>query len=107
MAPRTKFRLPVVLAFVAFSMALALPACGDDDGGAPSQEDFAAEADAICSDADKKQVAIKSEEQGGPYNNFDNPTYLKDWSEVTKDAIAELEQVEPSEESEDAFDDML
>ena len=109
MSIRPKFHPLVALALLAISAVLAASACGDDDDdGGPSQEDFAAQADSICADADKKQSAIKSRgTQPGPYHNFNDAAYLQQWSAVTTDAVAKLEDIEASGESRTAFDEMV
>jgi len=81
---------------------LSVAGCGgEDDDEGPSQQEFIAQADAICQEADKKQAK-------GIYGpNFSDAAYLSRHNAVTRDALERLRALDAPEGDREAVDDVL
>jgi len=107
MGYRTKAWLAV--ASLATIAVLAVAGCGgnDDDEG-PSKQEFIAQADAICQEADKEQAAVAGRGKGGLYGtNFSDVAFLSRYNAVTRDALERLRALDAPEEDQEAVDDVL
>lgn len=89
--------------------AVSLAGCGgDDEGGGGSNEgsggmskaEFVAKADAICAEANRKELAIVREGPGWLYSpKFSDPKLMTRFTAVGRDALRRLEALEPPEEA--------
>ena len=108
MGYRTKSRLAV--ASLATIAVLSVAGCGggDDDEG-PSKQEFIAQADAICQEADKEQAAVGGRgAKGGLYGpNLSDVAFLSRYNAVTRDALERLRALDAPEEDQEAVDDVL
>lgn len=103
MGHRTRSRLAVASSV----MVAVLAGCGGDDEG-PSTQEFIAQADAICQEADKKQAAVRgSGPRPGIYANFNNQAFLSRYNAVTRDALKRLRALDAPEEDRQAFDGLV
>ena len=85
---------------------LSVAGCGGDD--APSEEEYIAEADAICLKADKRQAAVEKGIKGGIYGSaFSDEKFLSRYNAVTQDALKQLSALEAPEGEQKAVDDVL
>ncbi|MEX2194404.1 MAG: hypothetical protein WD844_03885 [Thermoleophilaceae bacterium] len=80
---------------------LVLAGCGDDG---VSREDYIADADALC---ERLNEQIEDVNQPRPTNLGELRELLDDAIEVTREGIAELEELDPPEEVDDDVDDFL
>ena len=86
----------------------SLAACGDDDDEGPSTQEFIAQADAICQEADKKQAAVRgSGSRPGIEANFSNGAFLARYNAVTRDALKRLRALDAPEAERKAFDGLV
>ena len=86
----------------------SLAACGDDDDEGPSTQEFIAQADAICQEADKKQAAVRgSGSRPGIYANFSNRAFLSRYNAVTRDALKRLRGLDAPVEDRKGFDGLV
>ena len=83
-------------------LSLAIAGCsGDDDendGGGLSKEDYIAQADAICQDAEAREMEAGLPPPGGP---IDSPRLQKEIVAIARDTLADLEALEPPEGDEE------
>ena len=100
-------RMLLMVSFV----AVAISGCGGDDGrsnGAiravtttpttPAHQQFLADADAICADANKKEVALGAQGPGWMYREqFDDPKFLADFNAIGRAALLKLKALTPPE----------
>jgi hypothetical protein len=97
-----KARLTLVAAtIVAFG---SLSACGDDDGG--GAEDFIADADEICK-TEVQEINRLFAELGNPTGPEELAILLEDRIPISEQAISDLRELEPPEESSDDFESFL
>ena len=88
---------------------LSVAGCGgDDDDEGPSQQEFIAQADAICQEADKEQAAVEKGVKGGIYGPaFSDEKFLSRYNAVTRDALERLRALDAPEKDREAVDDAL
>ena len=88
---------------------LSVAGCGgDDDDDGPSQQEYIAQADAICQEADKEQAAVGAKGAKGIYGpNFSDAAFLSRYNAVTRDALEKLRALDAPEEDREAVDDLL
>jgi len=108
-------RSSVAVAALATVAVLSVAGCGgDDDDEGPSKQgskqaskqEFIAQTDAICQEADKKQAAVAKGE--GIYGeNFSDAAFLSRYNAVTRDALERLRALEAPEADREAVDDVL
>lgn len=101
-------RRPTLIAIVlAIMLAFLIGACGDDgdggeatsgDAGADPAPNFAAQADAICIEDARQQLALRDGGAAGPEDEL---------ADIVEASIGELEQIEPPEAVGDAWDRYL
>ena len=91
--------LTVVASLVTVA-ALSIAGCGgDDDDEGISKQEFVAQADAICQEADKKQAAIPAKDRPGIYGeNFSDAAYLTRHNAVTREALVRLKALDVPED---------
>ena len=96
-----RIRTAVLTALVAIAV-LSVGGCGgDDDDEGPSSQEFIAQADAICQEADKKQTK-------GIYGpNFSDAAFLSRHNAGTRDALERLRALDVPEEDREAVNDVL
>ncbi len=107
MTHRTRSRLAV--ASLVTIAVLSVAGCGgDDDDQGPSKQEFIAQADAICQEADKEQAAVGARGAKGIYGpNFSDAAFLSRYNAVTRDALERLRALDAPEEDREALDDVL
>ena len=88
------------LAGLAVGVALLFAACGDDDSDA---EAFVADADAICTTLAEDELAAYAAVPGPALS----PEYLEEVAGLRAEAIADLEALDPPEDSAGGFDEYL
>jgi hypothetical protein len=88
-------------------IALALSACGGDDG--TSKDDFIEEADAICRDGEEKAQELGREAFADPQNPTREEVLalLQDALPIQRDIIAQIRDLEKPEGDEDEIDAFL
>ena len=107
MGHRTRLRLAVASSVTVAVLSVA--GCGgDDDDEGPSTQEFIAQADAICQEADKKQAAVRgSGSRPGIEANFSNGAFLARYNAVTREALKRLRALDAPEEERKAFDGLV
>ena len=82
---------------------------GDDDDEGPSTQEFIAQADAICREAEKEQAAVEGGgARPGIYGpNFSDVAFLSRYNAVTRDALKRLRALDTPEQDREAVDDVL
>jgi hypothetical protein len=94
------FRSAVVIGITA-TMAVAIAACGDDGDGA---EDFIAEADQICTDAERETVGAIAEH--GPIQSAsDEAELLTDVVPIGEQTLESLRGLEAPDDVSSQFED--
>ena len=88
---------------IAITIALlSVAGCGgEDDDEGPSQQEFIAQADAICQEADRKQT------EGIYGSNFSDAAFLSRHNAGTRDALERLRALDVPEEDREAVNDVL
>jgi len=96
------------VAIVITIAVLSVAGCGgDDEDEGPSQQEFIAQADAICQEADKEQAAV-GVKGGGIYGaNFSDAAFLSEYNAVTRDALKRLRALDAPKADEEAVEDVL
>jgi hypothetical protein len=93
------------LAFAALAAALALAGCGGDDGGGGeplSQEDFVAQADAICEEYEAKLDAL-----GTPQSQEDLAEFAEKSVPIAEEGQGKLAELTPPADLQEAYDEWL
>lgn len=88
---------------------LLLAGCGGDDADeGPSTEEFIAQADAICKQAEKKQAALGASGANGVYgDNFSDAAFLVRHNAVTRHGLKRLRALDAPGEEQEAFGALL
>ncbi len=102
--------LPRLASLVTIAVLSVAGCGGDDDDEGPSKQaskqEFIAQADAICQEADKKQAAV-AEGEGIYGENFGDAAFLSRYNAVTRDALERLRALDAPEADREAVDDVL
>lgn len=94
----------MVLLFALLLLSVAIAGCGgdDDDGSGLSKEDYIARADAVCTDANEKEIALGTPAAGDrEHPKYKEPRFQRKFLAIGRETLADLRKLEPPEGDED------